>query len=167
MSEKKRVLILCMGNSGWRKDSCATTPATASRWSASISASRVRPRAGEAMREAGVEISGHRSKSADELTGREFDYIITVCDNDREPCPFFPKHAERIHHSFEDSPAPGAADRDTTLEIFRRVRDEIREWLKDKFIPQASAPANFYQQRPSLTELPNSDALCLSRSRNK
>jgi arsenate reductase len=78
------------------------------------------------MREIGVDISGHCSKSADEFVGQDFDYIITVCDNTRETCPVFPGHAERIHHNFEDPPAPGVADTEVTLAIFRRVRDEIR-----------------------------------------
>jgi arsenate reductase (thioredoxin) len=68
---------------------------------------------------------GQRSKSADEFTCRQFDYIITVCDNARETCPFFPGHDERIHPSFENPPVPGAADPKTTMAIFRRVRDEI------------------------------------------
>jgi arsenate reductase len=86
-------------------------------------------------------ISGHRSKSADEYTGQEFEYIFTVCDNAGETCPFFPGRAERIHHSFEDPPAPGAADPDTTMAIFRRVRDGIGAWVREEFIPHASAEA--------------------------
>ena len=96
--------------------------------SAGVNPSRVRPEAVEAMREIGIDISGHRSKSADEFVGQDFDYIITVCDNARETCPVFTGHAERIHHSFEDPPAPGAADPEETMAVFRRVRDEIREW---------------------------------------
>ena len=106
--------------------------------SAGVSPSRVRPEAVEAMREIGIDISGHRSKSADVFAGQHFDYIITVCDNARETCPVFPGRAERIHRSFEDPPAPGAADPETTMGVFRRVRDEIREWLRDDFIPRAS-----------------------------
>jgi len=97
--------------------------------SAGVNPSKVRPEAVEAMREVGIDISGHRSKSAGEFVGQNFDYIITVCDNARETCPVFPGHAERIHHSFEDPPAPGAADPEETTAVFRRVRDEIREWV--------------------------------------
>jgi arsenate reductase len=97
--------------------------------SAGVSPTQVRPEAVEAMREIGVDISGRRAKSADEFVGQTFDYIITVCDNARETCPFFPGHAERIHHSFEDPPPPGAVDQDSMMAIFRRVRDEIREWV--------------------------------------
>ena len=143
MSDRKRVLILCTGNSARSQMAEGLLREMGGDrfevHSAGVSPSRVRPEAVEAMREVGVDISGHRSKSADEFTGRQFDYIITVCDNARETCPVFPGHAERIHRSFEDPPAPGAADREATSAIFRRVRDEIRVWLKDEFIPGASA----------------------------
>ena len=143
MPDKKRVLILCTGNSarsqmaegllrGMGGDRFEVE-------SAGVNPSRVRPEAVDVMREAGIDISGHRSKSADEFVGQGFDYIITVCDNARETCPVFPGHAERIHHSFEDPPAPGAADRVSTMAIFRRVRDEIRDWLKNDFIPAATS----------------------------
>jgi arsenate reductase len=96
-----------------------------------VNPSRVRSEAVEAMRGVCIDISAHRSKSADEFVGQDFDYIITVCDNAKETCPVFPGHAERIHHSFEDPPAPGAADPETTMAVFRRVRDEIGEWMKE------------------------------------
>jgi len=141
MVERKRVLILCTGNSArsqmaeglLRHDGGGLFEVE----SAGVSPSRVRPEAVEAMREVGIDISGHRSKSADEFAGRDFDYVITVCDHARETCPVFPGAAERIHRSFEDPPAPGAADPGTTMSVFRRVRDEIREWLRDEFIPRA------------------------------
>ena len=147
MSDRKRVLILCTGNSA------RSQMAEGLLWemggdrfeveSAGVNPSRVRPEAVEAMREVGIDISSHRSKSADEFVGQDFDYIITVCDNARETCPVFVvSGAERIHHSFEDPPAPGAADHDSTMAIFRRVRDEIREWLKNDFIPASLVPSN-------------------------
>ena len=134
MAERKRVLILCTGNSArsqmaegiLRHDGGERFEVE----SAGVNPSRVRPEAVEAMREIGIDISGHRSKSADEFVGQDFDYIITVCDNARETCPVFPGHAERIHQSFEDPPAPGATDPEKTMAVFRRVRDEIRAWLK-------------------------------------
>ena len=107
--------------------------------SAGVNPTAVRPEAVEAMREIGIDISSHSSKSAEQFVGQDFDYIITVCDNAKETCPFFPGHAERIHHSFEDPPARGTADNETTMKIFRRVRDEIREWLRSEFIPVASS----------------------------
>ncbi len=100
-------------------------------FSAGVKASFVRPEAIQAMSEIGVDISNHRSKSVDEFAGQQFDYIITVCDNARESCPVFPGAAVRIHQNFEDPPAPGVGDDEFRLAVFRRVRDEIREWMND------------------------------------
>lgn len=133
MSDRKRVLILCTGNSARSQMAEGLLREIGGdRFeveSAGVNPSKVRPEAVEVMREAGIDLSSHRSKAADEFAGQDFDYIITVCDNARETCPVFPGHAERIHHSFEDPPPPGAADLDTTMTIFRRVRDEICEWV--------------------------------------
>jgi arsenate reductase len=134
MIEKKRVLILCTGNSArsqmaegiLRHDGGSAFNAE----SAGVKPSSVRPEATEAMREIGVDISGHRSKSVDEFIGQDFDFIITVCDNAKETCPVFPGRAVRIHRSFEDPPPPGVGSDEERLAIFRRVRDEIRDWMK-------------------------------------
>jgi arsenate reductase len=145
MSDRKRVLILCTGNSARSQMAEGLLREMGGdRFevkSAGVNPSKVRPEAIEAMREVGIDISGHRSKSADEFVGQDFDYIVTVCDNARETCPVFPGHAERIHHSFEDPPAPGAADPEETIAVFRRVRDEIREWVKG-FINEAGAASS-------------------------
>src|SRR4028119_34437 len=129
MENKKRVLILCTGNSArsqmaeglLRHDGGGRFEV----FSAGVEPSRVRPHAVEAMREVGIDISGHRSKSVDEFAGQEFDYVITVCDNANERCPVFPGRAERVHWGFDDPAAAedGEAER---LAVFRRVRDEIR-----------------------------------------
>src|SRR5436309_6976989 len=74
--------------------------------SAGVEPSHVRPQAVEAMREIGIDISGHRSKSVGEFTGQEFDYVITVCDHARELCPVFPGRTKHLHWSFPD-PASG------------------------------------------------------------
>lgn len=134
MNEKKRVLILCTGNSArsqmaeglLRHDAGDEFEVE----SAGVAPGKVRPEAIEAMREIGIDISHHRSKSADEFVGQNFDYIITVCDNAKETCPVFPGKAERIHQSFDDPPPESVGDYESRIEIFRRVRDEIREWLK-------------------------------------
>jgi arsenate reductase len=97
--------------------------------SAGVSPTHVRPEAIEAMREIGIDISGHRSKSVDEFSGQEFDYVVTVCDNANQQCPMFPGKTERIHWSIED-PAAAEGDERTKLDAFRRVRDELRERLK-------------------------------------
>jgi arsenate reductase len=98
-------------------------------FSAGTRPGQVRPEAIEAMREVGIDISAHRSKSVDEFAQAEFDYVITVCDNAREHCPVFPAEAVRIHWSFDD-PASLEGDEAARMAEFRRVRDEIRERLK-------------------------------------
>jgi len=96
--------------------------------SAGVNPSAIKPEAIEAMREIGVDISNHRSKSVDEFTDQEFDYVITVCDNANEQCPVFPGNTKRIHMSFED-PAAAPGDKQARLVVFREVRDEIRTCL--------------------------------------
>lgn len=135
MSDKKRVLILCTGNSARSQMAEGLLREIGGNYfeieSAGVERSSVRPEAIEAMSEIGIDISNHRSKSVDEFTGQNFDYIITVCDNAKESCPVFPGQAERIHQSFEDPPAATVGDYESRLNIFRRVRDEISEWLKE------------------------------------
>ena len=99
--------------------------------SAGVEPSSVRPEAIEVMREIGIDISGNRSKSVDGFLGQNFDYLITVCDNGKETCPVFPGSAIRIHQSFEDPPPADIGEYQWRLEIFRRVRDELRTWLTD------------------------------------
>ncbi len=133
MGDKKRVLILCTGNSArsqmaeglLRRDGGEAFEVE----SAGIEASFVRPQAIEAMREVGIDISGHRSKSVEEFSGQEFDYVITVCDNAKERCPVFPGKPQRVHWSFDD-PALVQGDEAAKLAVFRRVRDEIRHRLR-------------------------------------
>jgi arsenate reductase len=97
-------------------------------FSAGTKPSHVRPEAVAAMRELGIDISGHRSKSVDEFHGQSFDYVLTVCDNARESCPIFPGKSVRIHESFED-PAALEGSEEERLAVFRRVRDEMRRYL--------------------------------------
>ena len=96
--------------------------------SAGTSASFVRPQAIEAMREIGIDISGHRSKSVDDYAGQEFDYVITVCDKAKESCPIFPGVTKRIHWSFDD-PADAEGSEREKQAFFNTVRDAIRERL--------------------------------------
>jgi len=98
-------------------------------FSAGVDPSHVRPEAIEAMREIGIDISGHRSKSVDEFSDQQFDYVITVCDNANQQCPMFPGKTERIHWSIED-PAAAEGEKQARLEVFRRVRDELRARLR-------------------------------------
>lgn len=134
-TNRKRVLILCTGNSArsqmaegmLRHDGGKAFEVE----SAGVKPSAVRPEAIQAMQEIGIDISGHQSKSVDEFVGQEFDYVITVCDNANETCPVFPGKTERIHQSFEDPPPLGAKSAEETLSIFRSVRDEIRAWMRN------------------------------------
>jgi arsenate reductase (thioredoxin) len=130
--EKKRVLILCTGNSARSQMAEGLLRHDAGDLfeveSAGTKPSRVRPEAIAAMRELDIDISGHRSKSVDEFGGRHFDYVLTVCDNAKESCPVFFGTAHRMHHSFDD-PAALDGSRDERLALFRRVREEMREYL--------------------------------------
>lgn len=132
MKDKKRVLILCTGNSARSQMAEGLLREIGGgRFeveSAGVIASFVRPQAIEAMKEIGIDISGHRSKSVEEFTGQNFDYVITVCDNAKESCPVFPGNVKRIHWSFDD-PAEATGSDEEKLALFRRVRDEIRDKL--------------------------------------
>ena len=112
-------------------------PETASKWKAQARSrpevdcgSRVRPEAIAAMKELDIDISGHRSKSVDEFTGQRFDYVLTVCDNAKETCPIFPGKTVTIHGNFED-PAALVGSEEERLGGFRRIRDELREFLRN------------------------------------
>jgi arsenate reductase len=133
MADKKRVLILCTGNSArsqmaegllrhdagdrFTVESAGTKPST------------VRPEAIAVMKEVGIDITSHRSKQVDEFVGQNFDYVLTVCDNAKESCPVFFGKAARLHRSFND-PAAVEGSEETRLGEFRRVRDELRSYLR-------------------------------------
>lgn len=97
-------------------------------FSAGTHPSLVRREAIKAMAEIGIDISHHRSKSVEEFAGREIDYVLTVCDNARENCPYFPARTKVIHHSFDD-PASVEGDDELRLAAFRRVRDQVFSFL--------------------------------------
>jgi arsenate reductase len=130
-----KILFLCTGNScrsqmaeGWGKKLLA---GKAEVFSAGTKPGTVDPRAIKVMAEAGVDISGHRSKHADEFKDTVFDLVVTVCDNARESCPVWFGKAEKIHRSFEDPPrlAKDAGSEEEALAHYRRVRDEIRDFV--------------------------------------
>jgi arsenate reductase len=98
--------------------------------SAGTKPSQVRPEAIAVMKELGIDISGHRSKSLDEFAGKNFDYVLTVCDSAKETCPVYPSHASRLRRNFED-PAAVKGSEEERLAAFRRVRDELRKYLCD------------------------------------
>ena len=93
--------------------------------SAGTHPTRLRPEAVAAMQEVGIDISGHWSKAVDAFVGREFDYVITVCDSARESCPVFPAKTQRIHWSIEDPAAVEGGDL-ARLVAFRQARDDLR-----------------------------------------
>ena len=101
-------------------------------YSAGIAPQSIDPRAVRVMEEIGVDISGQRSKSVDDLSDVRFDLVITVCDHANENCPVFAGPVRRLHVAFDDPPrlAKGAATEEEALAHYRRVRDEIREFVE-------------------------------------
>jgi arsenate reductase len=130
---KKRVLILCTGNSArsqmaeglLRHDAGDRFDVE----SAGTKPGALRPEAIAVMGEIGIDIGGHRSKNVSEFDGQRFDYVITVCDNARETCPVFLGAAKQVHCNFED-PAVLQGSEEERLALFRRVRDELRAYLR-------------------------------------
>ncbi len=133
MADKKRVLILCTGNSArsqmgeglLRHDAGDRFTVE----SAGTKPSSLRPETIAVMKEVGIDITSHRSKHVDEFTGQDFDYVLTVCDNAKETCPVFFGGATRVHRSFND-PAAVEGSEERRLAAFRQVRDELRSYLK-------------------------------------
>ena len=131
---RKRVLFLCTSNS------CRSQMAEGflrhiagdrfEVFSAGVKPTQVNPLAIKVMAEAGIDISEHRSKSAMEFLGQQFDYIITVCDNAKQTCPVFPGKHEKIHWDLED-PAEAQGNEEERLSFFRRIRDEIKSMVNN------------------------------------
>jgi arsenate reductase len=140
MERKRHVLFLCTHNScrsqmaeGWAR---RLLKGQFESYSAGIDPIRVDPRAVQVMAEAGVDISAQRSKSMSEIQDVDFDYVVTVCDQAREQCPYFPARVGELHASFDDPPALAgqAKDEQAALAVYRRVRDEIRRFIEE--LPQ-------------------------------
>ena len=130
-----RVLFLCTGNScrsqmaeGWVRQLKA---GSIEPYSAGVEPHGLNPRAVQAMAEAGVDISSQRSKHWNEVQHIDFDFVVTVCDRAHESCPVFPGKTRMIHRSFDDPPrlAKDAKDEEEALQHYRRVRDEIRDFV--------------------------------------
>jgi arsenate reductase len=130
---KKRVLFLCTHNSARSQMAEGLLRKIAGDqyevFSAGTERTSVRPLAIDAMREIGIDISGHRSKTLDEFSGDQFDYVITVCDRANESCPVFAGATERIHWSFDD-PTTVTGTEEQKLRAFRTVRDAIQQRLR-------------------------------------
>lgn len=132
--KKKSVLFVCTGNScrshmaeGFLR---ALEGENYEAFSAGAKpAGYVHPLAIATMRDAGVDISSHQSKSLDAFSGQEFNYVITVCDRAREACPVFPGAAKQLHWSFDD-PAYAEGSDEQKMVVFRRVREEIKSRIE-------------------------------------
>jgi arsenate reductase len=137
MSEKPRVLFLCTHNSarsqmaeGLLRDLAGNRSEV---MSAGTEATHLRPLAIRVMDEIGIDISGLESKTLERYLGEPFDYVITVCDEANEACPFFPGAKNRLHWSFED-PSRAEGSEKQRLGVFRRVRDEIRGRIEQELV---------------------------------
>jgi arsenate reductase (thioredoxin) len=143
---KKNVLFLCTHNSARSQMAEGLLRSMYSdryeAYSAGVEAKTVDPRAVLAMSEIGIDISGQRSKSAEEFRDTIFDLAVTVCDRAKQACPICstqielpirsPRAKEVIHRSFDD-PAAAVGSEEEQLKVFRRVRDEIKDWVAQKF----------------------------------
>jgi len=127
----KKVLVLCTGNScrsqiaeGYLRHFAGDK---AEVYSAGVETHGVNPRAIQTMKEDGIDISGHTSNNINEYRDIDFDFVITVCDNAKERCPFFPSQAQKFHYNFPD-PAKATGTEEDVKQYFRVVRDMIREY---------------------------------------
>ena len=138
MSDARRlkILFLCTGNScrsqmaeGWAR---ALKGDRIEAYSAGIETHGLNPRAVQIMAEAGVDISGQRSKTVADLPTNDFDYVVTVCDHAHESCPLFPGKTKVVHVGFDDPPrlAKDAKSEEEALAPYRRVRDEIKAFVE-------------------------------------
>jgi arsenate reductase len=130
----KNILVLCTGNScrsqmaeGYLRHFAGDRAII---YSAGIETHGVNQKAIQIMAEDGIDISHHTSNNVDEYTGINFDYVITVCDNAKENCPYFPTMAQRFHQNFPD-PAKATGSTEQVMNEFRRVRNMIKSWSKD------------------------------------
>ena len=130
----KNVLILCTGNScrsqmaeGWIRYYAGDS---ADVYSAGIEAHGLNKNAVKVMKDAVIDISGYKSKTIEELPDINFDFIITVCDNAKEKCPYLPGDGVRLHKSFPD-PAKFSGDEESILKAFSELRDEIEDFCFD------------------------------------
>lgn len=136
---KKRILILCTHNSSRSQMAEAIINSLYSdkfqAYSAGTQPSMVNPFAIKVMSEIGIDLSNHRSKDVKEFKGWSFDYVVTVCDQALEACPFFPGAGKYLHKGFTD-PSTAEGDYEEKMRVFRRVREEIKNWIEEIFIEE-------------------------------
>lgn len=130
----KKILILCTGNScrsqiahGYLKYFAKNK---AQVFSAGVETHGVNPKAIAIMQEDGIDISLHTSNNIEEYSDIDFDFVITVCDNAKERCPFFPSKAKKFHHNFPD-PAKATGTEEEIMQSFRTVRQVIKDYCKN------------------------------------
>ena len=137
MGEKKRILFLCTHNSARSQMAEGLLRHLAGdrfeAMSAGTEATHVRPLAVRAMGEISIDISGQESKTLDRYLQEPIDYMITVCDDANEACPFFPGAANRLHWSIED-PSKAEGSEEERLAVFRRVRDGIKDRVQSELV---------------------------------
>jgi arsenate reductase len=141
-TQKKRVLIFCTGNSATSQMAEGLLRHDAGEYfeveSAGTRPGPVHPEAIAVLREVGIDIRGHRSKHIDEVGGLQFDFIITVDGNARESCPILFGQGQKLHGDFED-PAAFLGSEEQRLDLFRRVRDKLRSYLREFALIATSA----------------------------
>ena len=129
----KNILVLCTGNSCRSQIAhgflASMTAGKANIYSAGVETHGVNPKATSTMKEIGIDISSHTSNHITEYLGIDFDYVITVCDNAKERCPYFPTKAVKLHYNFPD-PAKAAGTDDEINEQFRAVRSLIKDYCE-------------------------------------
>ena len=130
----KRILVLCTGNScrsqiaeGYLKKFAGNK---AEVYSAGVETHGVNPRAIQIMKEDGIDISQHTSNNINEYRNVDFNFVITVCDNAKERCPFFPSNAKKFHYNFPD-PAKATGTEQQIMQQFREVRNLIKDYSKE------------------------------------
>ncbi len=130
---KKNILVLCTGNScrsqiaeGYLRHFAGEK---ANVFSAGIETHGVNPKAVATMKEDGIDISNHTSNHIDEYRNIDFDFVITVCDNAKERCPFFPSEAQKFHHNFPD-PAKATGTDEVVRAQFAKVRQQIKDYCR-------------------------------------
>ena len=129
----KNILVLCTGNSCRSQIAhgflASMTAGKANIYSAGVETHGVNPKATSTMKEIGIDISSHTSNHITEYLGIDFDYVITVCDNAKERCPYFPTKAVKLHYNFPD-PAKATGTDDEINEQFRAVRSLIKDYCE-------------------------------------
>lgn len=138
--KKKKVIFICTHNSARSQMAEGLLnflyPEEYSAFSAGTHPAGVNKYAIQVMHETGIDISRHTSKSVNMFIDLSFDYVITVCDNAKEICPYFPNGKKSMHKSFEDPSSAEGSDEEI-LQVFRKVRDQIKDFILKEFHNEA------------------------------